>query len=210
VCIESVAWERASASAAVDAPRRALIGTSAGVVYEARVDKSTRTVEQVFDLSDRVPVTAMEIAQWPRMDPPRYCVLLTTPTRLYQFVGAGQSFADLFANYTTVPPNFTELMPDMPPPPPFALPPALQVLAADAEPPRRFAWLTAQGVFHGGLAYRAQKPGDACAVEPKLAPLPAGPADPPLAMVMTEYHVLLLFSGACLRVCRSPPARDRA
>ena len=115
-----MAWDRSPGPDT--APRRALLGTSQGVIFEAKIDKTNRNVDMVFDLNDRVPITGLEFQQFPNRSeqPPKYFVMLTTPTRLYQFVGAGNGFQEVFANYTTVPPNFTEVMLETPPPPPFA------------------------------------------------------------------------------------------
>lgn len=202
VLIESVAWDRSERGDSTN--RRALLGSTSGFVYECRIDKATRAVNKVFDMNEAVPITGLEFIAFPgRVEPQKYLVILTTPTRLYQYIGAGHTFVEVFESYTTVSatgamPNFREISPESPPPSMFPLQCPLKLIAASpTDTPREYAWLTMLGVFHGRLSLRASaRPGDDCITEWQLSMIPSGPGGPPIALEATDYHFMLLFQGA--------------
>eukprot|EP00698_Gefionella_okellyi_P003047 TRINITY_DN12868_c0_g1_i1.p1 TRINITY_DN12868_c0_g1~~TRINITY_DN12868_c0_g1_i1.p1 ORF type:complete len:989 (+),score=219.79 TRINITY_DN12868_c0_g1_i1:294-2969(+) len=194
--IESVAWDRQNSNE--QTTQQILLGTSDGKVFEANlgVDKAERSAKVVYDLNDNVAVTGIEFQMYPsasRSEAPKYFIMVTTPTRYYQFVGSGHGFEEVFMVYNQAPPQFGELLSDL----------TSSQLVFFAQPynglARKFAWLTGSGIFHGKLVFGSQRPGiDTCATETDLLAFPANvdiEHDPPLSLVMTEFHFLLLFKS---------------
>lgn len=120
--IESVAWNKAALLNAAHATstREILIGGRNGTIYEAVLDaqedffkSQERYLQPVFTLPERHPVTGLNFDFFPPMDQRRALVLVTTPTRIYQFVGTpdkrsedgGRVFSRLFASYTDTAPS---------------------------------------------------------------------------------------------------------
>ena len=121
--IESVAWNRsallASSQGASTSSREILIGAKSGTIYEALLDgaedlfKSTdRYLQPVFSMPEKQPITGLRFDMFPPLDPKKALVVATTPTRIYQFVGAperkgdeGKVFTSLFASYRDATPS---------------------------------------------------------------------------------------------------------
>ena len=122
--IESVAWNKAallgSANNHPTSTREILVGARNGTIYEAVLDaqedffkSAERYLQPVFTLPERHPVTGLQFAFFPPMDPRRALVLVTTPSRIYQFVGtpdrrsddSGKVFSGLFASANDTPPS---------------------------------------------------------------------------------------------------------
>jgi vacuolar protein sorting-associated protein 18 len=121
--IESVAWNRsallASSQGNSTSSREILIGAKSGTIYEALLDgaedlfKSTdRYLHPVFSMPEKQPITGLRFAMFPPLDPKKALVVATTPTRIYQFVGApdrkgdeGKVFTGLFASYRDATPS---------------------------------------------------------------------------------------------------------
>jgi len=194
VQIESVAWDRQNGNERSSG--RILLGSSQGVLFEAVLDTTDRHVKQVYDLNDRVPITGLEFQIFPSYSAdktaakPKYFIMLTTHIRYYQFVGTGQTFDEVFAPYNQRPLTFTELLSET----------SNSELHFFAQPyhamAKKFAWLNGAGIFHGKLVFGSQKDGDGCATDTSLIPLPfsqPAPPDSPIAMVLTEFHFLLLY-----------------
>jgi hypothetical protein len=113
--LESVAWNtRALLSSGGTSTREILLGARNGTVYEAVVDAEDdmfrgqeRHLHPVFALPERQPVTGLSFTFFPTAAPTKALVVVTTPSRIYQFVGApgrpaddnGRLFAGLFAAY---------------------------------------------------------------------------------------------------------------
>jgi hypothetical protein len=111
--LESVAWHtRAllSGPGGSTSTRELLLGARGGTVYEALLDAEDdffrgqeRYLQPVFTLPERAPVTGLAFT----LLGARALVLVTTPTRMYQFVGMpdrkgddqGRLFAGVFAAY---------------------------------------------------------------------------------------------------------------
>jgi len=119
--IESVAWNRSAllASSQGTSSREILIGAKSGTIYEALLDgaedlfKSTdRYLQSVFSMPEKQPITGLRFDMFPPLDPKKALVVATTPTRIYQFVGApekkgdeGKVFTSLFASYRDATPS---------------------------------------------------------------------------------------------------------
>ena len=121
--IESVAWNRsallASSQGTSTSSREILIGARSGTIYEALLDgaedlfKSTdRYLQPVFSMPEKQPITGLRFDTFPPLDAKKALVVATTPTRIYQFVGAperkgdeGKVFTGLFASYRDATPS---------------------------------------------------------------------------------------------------------
>ena len=115
-------------------------------------------------------------------------VMATTTTRVFQFVG-GASLAELFAKYEEgTPPGFHELPGDL-------RHSELKFFARPgSQTPNSFAWLTGPGVFHGSLRYGSaqQAAEDPVMTDTLLLPYP-DPREAPRSIVLTEFHIMLLY-----------------
>lgn len=120
--IESVAWNKSALlnSTHSTSTREILIGGRNGTIYEAVLDaqedffkSQERYFQSVFTLPERHPVTGLRFDFFPPMDQRKALVLVTTATRIYQFVGTpdkrseegGRVFSRLFANYSDSAPS---------------------------------------------------------------------------------------------------------
>jgi hypothetical protein len=123
--IESVAWNApyllSSAGDASTGTRELLIGGRNGTIYEAVLESKEeflkqhdRNVNAVFTLPERQPITGLCFQWFPPSDLKRGLVIVTTPTRIYQFVGpapdrrsdeGSRMFTSLFSAYKGVIPS---------------------------------------------------------------------------------------------------------
>lgn len=120
--IESVAWNKTAllSSSHLTSTREILIGARNGTIYEAVLDaeddffkSQERYLQSVFALPERHPITGIKFDYTPATDPKQLLVLVTTPTRIYQFAGPvdrkpdenGRVFSSLFAQYRETPPS---------------------------------------------------------------------------------------------------------
>lgn len=120
--IESVAWNKPAllSSSHTTSTREILIGGRNGSIYEAVLDaeedffkSQERYLQSVFSLPERHPITGIKFDFFPPSDPKKALVIVTTPSRIYQFIGApdrrsddgGRVFAGLFANYRDTAPR---------------------------------------------------------------------------------------------------------
>lgn len=128
--VESVAWNKAALLGATHSTstKEILIGGRNGTIYEAVLDaqedffkSQERYFQSVFTLPERHPVTGLSFDFFPPMDQRRALVLVTTATRIYQFVGTpdkrsddgGRVFSKLFASYSDTAPSEFALMPSI-------------------------------------------------------------------------------------------------
>ena len=120
--IESVAWNKAHLLSATHqtSTREILVGGRNGTIYEAVLDAQEdffrpqeRYLQAVFTLPERQPVTGINFDYYPVTDPRQALVLVTTPSRVYQFVGipdrksedGGRVFSAFFATYNDTAPS---------------------------------------------------------------------------------------------------------
>ena len=120
--IESVAWNKSAllSSSHSTSTREMLIGARNGTIYEAVLDaeedffkSQERYLQPVFTLPERHPVTGLKFDMFPSLEPKKALVLVTTATRIYQFVGTpdrrseegGRVFSALFGSYRDTAPS---------------------------------------------------------------------------------------------------------
>lgn len=119
--IESVAWNTQAllSSTTSTSTKEILLGGRNGTIYEASLDaegdffkSQERYLHSVFTLPERQPITGVEFVCFPPPEFKHGLVVVTTASRIYQFVGnldrrsddAGKVFNTLFAKYhDTVP-----------------------------------------------------------------------------------------------------------
>lgn len=114
--IESVAWNKSALLGASHSTstREMLIGARNGTLYEAVLDaeddffkSQERFLQPVFTLPERHPVTGVKFDFFPPMDGKRVLIVVTTPSRIYQFTGGverrseegSRTFASVFSSY---------------------------------------------------------------------------------------------------------------
>jgi vacuolar protein sorting-associated protein 18 len=162
VRIESVAWDNSNRHSATTT-KEILLGASNGIVWRCWIDvraegkAEPRYFKPAHNLHEDMPVSGLYFERFPN-DRQMTFVLLTTPSRLYQFVGpAVNSLADVFALYeaTGAGAGFHELPGEL-------TRSELRVSHADiVGRAQKFAWLTGPGVYHGDVELASQTVGDA-------------------------------------------------
>ena len=113
--VESVAWNKAALLSATNptSTREMLVGSRDGSIYEVVLSaeedffKSVeRHFQKVFALPERQPVTGINYDYFPPANPSRVLIVVTTPSRIYQFIGTpdrrnddgGRVFGTVFAS----------------------------------------------------------------------------------------------------------------
>ncbi|THH09346.1 hypothetical protein EW146_g8708 [Bondarzewia mesenterica] len=223
--IESVAWNRSAllSSSHLTSTREILIGARNGTIYEALVDAEEdffkaheRYLLPVFTLPERHPVMGIKFDFFPPIDPKKVLVVVTTQSRIYQFVGppdrrpedGGRVFSGLFARYRDTAPNISELPGDIRHSElHFWMPNADQAQSL----PKEMAWMTGPGIYHGNL--NLDSTSDDLIDNAQLFPYPSFPTSPssslqdapssdtPTSMALTEFHFVLLYSDRITGIC---------
>ncbi|CAK8677916.1 unnamed protein product [Clavelina lepadiformis] len=147
-----------------------------------------------------------------------YCIFAITPSRLFQFNGSIYNnsgdvpvFQTIFAPYENIPPRYIDL-------PGFVDNSQLIFLYSSKgntmQVPTQFAWLAAPGIYVGDV--KSSQAMDESALQqrslvanPKLISYPAAENNNPFAeentnvlnIVLTEFHILLLYSDRLKAVC---------
>lgn len=120
--IESIAWNRPAllSSPHSTSTREILMGTRNGGIYEAVLDAAEdlfksqdRYLQLLFTLPEKAPITGIRLDMFPPSDPKSAFIVATTPSRIYQFVGApdrrleesGRVFSALFSAYRDTTPS---------------------------------------------------------------------------------------------------------
>ncbi|OSC99516.1 hypothetical protein PYCCODRAFT_1479848 [Trametes coccinea BRFM310] len=224
--IESVAWNKAAllSSSHSTSTREMLIGARNGTIYEAVLDaeedffkSQERYLQPVFTLPERHPVTGLKFDMFPPLDPKKVLVLVTTPTRIYQFVGIpdkrsdepGRVFSSLFISYRDTAPKIVEL--------PGSIDYSeLHVYSPNADQayslPKIVAWMNSAGIYHGTLDFDSKT--DDLIDGAQLLPYPPVVSSPslspsqrnavanntPMSMALTEFHFLLLYRDRVLGI----------
>jgi len=196
-----------------------LIGGRNGVIYEALLDgtedlfkSQDRYLQSVFSLPEKHPITGIRFDMFPPLDPTKALVVVTTPTRIYQFVGSpdrrsddgGRVFNGLFASYRDATPKFVELHGQI-------QRSELQAFTPRADQahvlPKNIAWMNAAGIYHGALNFESTT--DECIDAAQLLPYPSfssskqtsGSPNIPVSMVLTNFHFLLLYTDRLIGIC---------
>ncbi|GFT12641.1 vacuolar protein sorting-associated protein 18 homolog [Trichonephila clavipes] len=207
--ISSVAWNPLiSKDNASGTTGLILVGTTNGFIFETELacgDERTffqtspeQYFKQVFDMgSSSVLNTDSRIVTglvFHKIASDNYFVFATTPSRLFQFMGNVNSgdppyLQNVFNYYKDVPESYIEL--------PGKLDYSkLQLYYPNNKGlPSSFAWMTEPGVMHASINYKAEFPQNLIGVGQKLLAYPndKGDGSAPLSIVLTEFHVLVLF-----------------
>ncbi|KAF9015512.1 Pep3/Vps18/deep orange family-domain-containing protein [Cyathus striatus] len=215
--IESIAWNKAAllSSSHSTSTREILIGARNGTIYEAVLDAADeffksqeRYLQSVFSLPERHPITGIKFDYYLPTDPKKALVLVTTATRIYQFVGivdkksedVGRVFSALFAGYKDVAPKILELPGELQHSElQFFTPNPDQALSI----PKRMAWMTSSGIYHGLINLESTSEDHVDAAQ--LLPYPTLNGDYmselPISLALTEFHFLLLFKDRVIGIC---------
>ncbi|KAK9761063.1 tethering complex subunit [Basidiobolus ranarum] len=221
ITIESVAWNKNISKGANASTKEILLGTQNGVVFETELEptdeyfkKEDKYIKQVFTLADAMPITGIRFEQFP-VNPRKYFVLLTTPTRLYQLIGNGNSqkngsdgsfFESLFSKYTNNP-SYQEISGDLSYSELhfFSKFQDVQVQSTAS----KFCWLTGSGIYHGDLVFGSQGVGDSVIDSAQLLPYAPTPYENdsnetkgPISIAITEFHFILLYDDRIRAVCQ--------
>jgi vacuolar protein sorting-associated protein 18 len=126
--MESVAWNKFALLSFPNSTstREILIGSRNGTIHEAVLDaeedffkSQERYSQNLFSLPERQPITGIRFDLFPPTDPKKALIIVTTPSRIYQFVGVpdrrsedgGRVFSGLFASYRDTVPSTSFLDP---------------------------------------------------------------------------------------------------
>ncbi|KAF5312904.1 hypothetical protein D9619_003136 [Psilocybe cf. subviscida] len=213
--IESVAWNKSALlSSHSTSTREILIGARNGVIYEAVLDaeedffkSQERYLQSVFSLPERHPITGIKFEYITPSDPKQALVIVTTPTRIYQFSGPvdrrsdepGRVFTSLFAGYRDTAPKIMELPGDTNRSElHFFTPNPDQALSV----PKKMAWMTGPGIYHGSLKLEIDTEDhiDSAA----LLPYPdaeTGTHESALSLSLTQFHFVLLYKDKVVGIC---------
>nr|XP_022303010.1 vacuolar protein sorting-associated protein 18 homolog [Crassostrea virginica] len=195
-----------------------LLGTSRGLIFETELTDSgdsrffqgslDQYLKQLFSLAkDKiVPITGLEFDRMPSdsMTEYKYYILATTPGRLYQFVGN--------VSKSTDPPLFQQLFMQyesgaavLELPGEFGYSELTMYRPRHTHSVKSFAWMTGPGVYHGEIDVSGSAGPQSVTLNTKLIRSISrdGEEKPqnPLSMVMTEFHVLLLFPDRLKVMC---------
>ncbi|KAH7928483.1 hypothetical protein BV22DRAFT_1058671 [Leucogyrophana mollusca] len=222
--IESVAWNKAAllSSPHSMSTREFLVGTRNGGIFEAVLDagedffkSQERYLQLLFSLPEKHPVTGIKFDLFPASDPRNALIIVTTPSRIYQFAGApdrrsddsGRVFSTLFAAYRETAPKISEL-------PGNLQHSELHFFTHNSDQalslPKSLAWMTAPGIYHGTLNFDPNS--DDHIDSTQLLPYPSfstpispggspPPPEIPASIALTEFHFILLYRDRIVAIC---------
>ncbi|ESO97284.1 hypothetical protein LOTGIDRAFT_214111 [Lottia gigantea] len=215
--IESVGWNWQNAND--NTTSAILIGTSKGIIFETELTSHEDSkffqgsldqyLKQLFNIGkdNAVCITSLQFDRipGPTMNDYKYYILATTPGRLYQFIGNVATSAEppmfysLFHQYETGSEHvqFIELPGD------FGYSELHLYFPKFRQPAQTFAWMTGPGVYYGSIDTTGSAGANSVLSNTKLIPYPKDKVDigKPVSMVMTEFHVLILFADRLKAVC---------
>ncbi|XP_046364864.1 vacuolar protein sorting-associated protein 18 homolog isoform X1 [Haliotis rufescens] len=225
--IDSVGWNWQNANEATTSA--ILLGTSKGIIFETELtanedsrffqgslDQYLRQLKlatkphEMFNLGREKAqsVTSLQFDRLPSttMTEYRYYILATTPGRLYQFIGTVSTsaeppmFMSLFQQYETgvETVQFLELPGD------FGYSELHLFFPKFRQAATKFAWMTGPGIYYGDIDVTGAAGPNSVLSNAKLMPYPKEvdekPA-PPISMLLTEFHVLILYPDRLKAVC---------
>ncbi|KAF9270080.1 hypothetical protein L218DRAFT_914019 [Marasmius fiardii PR-910] len=209
--VESVAWNKTAllSTSQPTSTREILIGARNGTVYEAVLNaeedffkSQERYLQPVLQLPDKQPITGLKYDLFPSSEATKILVVVTTPSRIHQFIGipdrksddAGRVFTGLFANskdpkILELPGTnqYSELH--------YYIPNADQASSL----PRSLAWMTGPGIYHGNLNFGSSS--DDLIDSADVLPYPSPSSEFPNSMALTEFHYVLLYKDRLVGVC---------
>lgn len=207
--IKEVGWNKVNMSET--ATGEILIGTSKGLVFETAIEAeekfliqmgAERYFKMLYDVNqgrnEEETISGLHIERFPGTER-KYFVMMATPSRLYQFIGEasteGPIFAPIFSVFDPNPAPFLEL-------PGMLDHSNLTFFSSRAKyPPKHFAWLTGPGVYFGGLDFQRSELKENITVDTRLLPPTEIKPDVPLAIAVTEFHCILLYSNRFEAIC---------
>ncbi|KAN0100510.1 Pep3/Vps18/deep orange family domain containing protein [Tylopilus felleus] len=223
--IESIAWNKATllSSSHSLSTKEFLFGTRSGGIFEAVLDagedlfkSQERYLQLLFSLPEKAPVTGIKFELFPPVDQKHALVIVTTPSRIYQFTGTpdrrsddgGRLFSSLFAIYRDMAPKISELPGDLQYSElHFFTPNSDQALSL----PKTLAWMTAPGIYHGTLNFDPNSDDHIDSTQLLPYPLlssyepPASQPQPhpdvPASILLTEFHFILLYRDRITGIC---------
>ncbi|KAI6153732.1 Pep3/Vps18/deep orange family-domain-containing protein [Pisolithus tinctorius] len=221
--IESIAWNEPAllSSPHSTSTRELLVGARNGGIYEAVLDAAEdffksqeRYLHLLFTLPEKTPITGIRLDVFPPPDPKTALIIVTTPTRIYQFVGSpdrrpeesGRMFLALFSAYKETVPKISELPGNLIYSELHFFRPSDRAFSL----PKSLAWLTAPGIYYGTLNFEQHV--DDHIDSTQLFPYPslsqhststASPPPPqvPLSIALTEFHLVLLYKDRLTGIC---------
>ncbi|KAF8922731.1 Pep3/Vps18/deep orange family-domain-containing protein [Mucidula mucida] len=206
--IESIAWNTAALLSATNpmSTREMLIGSRDGVIYEAVLSaeedffkSQERHLQKVFALPEKQPVTGIKYNFFPPADPRKALVVVSTPTRIYQFVGAPDRRAEEGGRFGLVFANSSPKVVDLPGSLTYS---ELHYYTPNATQsnslPRTVGWMTGLGIFHGNLNFQSTSDDFIDAAD--VLPYPGG--DVPLSIALTEFHYIVLYRDRVVAICQ--------
>ncbi|EDO47847.1 predicted protein [Nematostella vectensis] len=199
--ISAVAWNKSKLTES--STQTILLGTSSGLLFETELEPEEkffqggveRFCKQLYNINSsgerEEPICGIMFDKFPAtpQSDRRYLIMVTSLTRLYQFIGEVSSsdplsFVPLFVDYENSPAPFHEMPGTLSHGELVCYYPKLRAL------PSSFAWLTGIGIYYGKLDFNAQDLTDNVITESKL--LVKEPV-PPLSVGITGFHALLLY-----------------
>ncbi|XP_011498125.1 PREDICTED: vacuolar protein sorting-associated protein 18 homolog isoform X2 [Ceratosolen solmsi marchali] len=207
--ITAVGWNYTNISETTSGP--ILLGTSKGLIFETEIgldgDKIfTTSIEQywrqVFDIGkdSKPPITDIEFRRIPHTD--KYIIILTTLIRIYQYIGTVTNheekplFQQVFNKYLNIKERFNQLENSLP----YS---KMQFYYSSPQDfPKTFSWLTESGILFSQVDPKADS--ENILINQQMLPCPETSllssnmsrkkSIAPLSFVLTEFHVLLLYS----------------
>ncbi|XP_046959364.1 vacuolar protein sorting-associated protein 18 homolog isoform X1 [Vanessa cardui] len=218
--VTEVGWNYENKSTATTGP--ILLGTSQGHILETELeadsDKMFTASQQywrqlpnylpiyggkeidglIFDIGKGTdtPITGIQFHRVSNTS--KYFIFVTTPTRLYQFIGNAMitddkpSLQSIFYSYLTTPETgFQEI-------PSTLKYSKLQFYFDKTNTPKTFAWLTEPGIFYGQLDPTSQQNSNSLFTQSELINYPSDDTNSkettPISFVLTEFHAVLMYS----------------
>jgi len=190
---------------AAQTTRSFLVGARNGGIFEVCIEapperrmmdlmssKQEYVFRQIYNIGK--PVTGLRFERFPPTikDPVKFFVMATTASQVYEFVG-GPTFEQMMIPYEKES-SFSEL-PPIDERVPGTTGEQLAFYYRPGGSARSFGWLVGPGLYHGNLVYSSQQRGETLTRDCTFLPysLPAAEHKPPIAVLMTEFHFLLLY-----------------
>ncbi|XP_052234264.1 vacuolar protein sorting-associated protein 18 homolog [Dreissena polymorpha] len=197
-----------------------LLGTSKGLIFETEISTNEESrfwqgnldqyLKQLFNLRgpSAESITGIEFDRMPSdsMTEYHYYILVSTPGKLYQFVGSVSKtaelpmFQQLFQQYeegNKV--QFQEFPGD------FGYSELRLYMAKNRGPAKKFAWMAGPGVVYGDIDIMGRQRPDTVLCNQMHMRYPQEPDQKaetkPFGMALTEFHVLLLFGNKLKAFC---------
>lgn len=216
--ISAVAWNQQK-TGSTNTTGPILLGTTKGVILQTELSYSDESkffplspgpmqyVKEIFDVGPDVGgITGIAYHQIPsKLSTERtYVILFSTISRLYRMVGTVPSnteppplhfiFAKNSNSYKEVPGRFNNAKLDL-------------YYPAQDSPPLRFAWLSEPGVMTGSIDSSEDMvivPYESRSIDvpiPSSSPTGICLADKPISLVVTNFHVIILFRQCLRAIC---------